>query len=237
MANWESVKALLDSSEQVILTIKVGSPASWRADVDNIARHLGIDPQQIINANPDMFDSGVTFKQNDRDYVPIIVKGSGGEGPGPDPDPEPDPGEDTAFNITNNISPLPAGSYYISQNYGTGGHGGTDLASPQGTEIGAVQYGIVARVQVWNGSTENDQSWGNMVIVNHGQTDGVQYYSLYAHMNSAPVVSVGQTVQKGQLLGYVGTSGESTGYHLHIEVWRGGYSTAYRVNPANYIPL
>lgn len=237
MASWESIKALLESNEQVILTIKVDTPASWRTDVNNIARHLGIDPQQIINANPDMFDSGVTFKQNDRDYVPIIVKGSGGEGPGPDPDPEPDPGEDTSFNITNNISPLPAGSYYISQNYGTGGHGGTDLASPQGTEICAVQYGIVARVQVWNGSTENDQSWGNMVIINHGQTDGVQYYSLYAHMNSTPVVSVGQTVQKGQLLGYVGTSGESTGYHLHIEVWRGGYSTAYRVNPANYIPF
>lgn len=235
MATWDSVKNLLNEQEQVILTIKVSSPSTWRSDVANIAKHLGIDVNQIINANADMFDSGVTFAQNNRDYVPIIVKGSGGSGPGPGPGPE--PGEGGPFNIENNISPLPDGSYYISQNYGTGGHGGTDLAAGMGTNIMAVNDGTVARVQIWNGSTESDQSWGNMAIINHGQTDGVSYYTLYAHMNSAPLVSVGDTVAKGQVIGYVGTSGESSGYHLHIEVWKGGYSTAYRTNPANYIPL
>lgn len=235
MASWDDVKALLTEQEQVILTLKVRSPSAWRADVNNIAKNLGIDPQEIINANADMFDTGVTFPQNDRDYVPIIIKGSGGSDPGPDPDP--DPGTDTAFTKSNNQSPLPSGSYYISQNYGDGGHGGTDLAAPQGTAISAVQYGIVSRVQIWNGSTSSDQSWGNMVIVNHGQTNGVQYYTLYAHMNSAPVVSVGQTVSKGQLLGYVGETGYATGFHLHIEVWKGGYSTAYRTNPADYVPF
>lgn len=235
MATWDSVKNLLNEQEQVILTIKVSSPAAWRGDVTNIAKHLGVDVNQIINANADLFDQGMSFVQNNRDYVPIIVKGSGGTGPGPGPDPE--PGEGGPFNIENNISPLPAGSYYISQQYGNGGHGGTDLAAGMGTNIMAVNDGTVARVQIWNGSTENDQSWGNMVIINHGQTDGTVYYTLYAHMNSAPIVNVGDSVKKGQVIGYVGTTGESSGYHLHIEVWKGGYSTAYRTNPANYIPL
>ena len=56
-------------------------------------------------------------------------------------------------------------------------------------------------------------------MITHGRADdGNTYATLYAHMNSAPVVSVGQTVTQGQLLGYVGTTGNSTGNHLHLEL-------------------
>ena len=48
--------------------------------------------------------------------------------------------------------------------------------------------------------------------------NGNTYSTLYAHMNSAPVVSVGQNVSKGQVLGYVGSTGNSTGNHLHLEM-------------------
>lgn len=48
--------------------------------------------------------------------------------------------------------------------------------------------------------------------------NGNTYSTLYAHMNSAPVVSVGQPVEKGKVLGYVGSTGNSTGNHLHLEM-------------------
>ncbi|WP_418600264.1 M23 family metallopeptidase [Gemmiger sp.] len=62
-------------------------------------------------------------------------------------------------------------------------------------------------------------SWGYYVQVYHGKDDnGNSYSTLYAHMNSAPIVSVGQSVSKGQRLGYVGSTGNSTGNHLHLEM-------------------
>ena len=65
----------------------------------------------------------------------------------------------------------------------------------------------------------NHWSWGYYVQVYHGKDDnGNTYSTLYAHMNSAPVVSVGQTVEKGKVLGYVGSTGNSTGNHLHLEM-------------------
>ena len=71
MATWDSVKNLLNEQEQVILTIKVSSPSTWKNDVSNIAKHLGIDVNQIINANADMFDRGASFVQNNRFDVSI----------------------------------------------------------------------------------------------------------------------------------------------------------------------
>ena len=71
-----------------------------------------------------------------------------------------------------------------------------------------------------------DSSYGNYVIVDHG--DG--YSSLYAHCSSLSV-SNGQTVSKGQQLGNVGSTGNSTGPHLHFEIRKDGV----RVNPANYL--
>ena len=62
-------------------------------------------------------------------------------------------------------------------------------------------------------------SYGYYVMIYHGTADdGNSYATLYAHMNSQPLVSVGQTVSKGQLIGHVGTTGNSTGNHLHLEM-------------------
>lgn len=101
---------------------------------------------------------------------------------------------------------------YVSCYFGGNGHRGTDYAAPGGTEIYAVSGGVVT-------AAAYHYSWGYYVQVYHGKDDnGNTYSTLYAHMNSAPVVSVGQPVEKGKILGYVGSTGNSTGNHLHLEM-------------------
>ena len=114
---------------------------------------------------------------------------------------------------------------YVSCYFGGNGHRGTDYAAPGGTEIYAVSGGVVtAAAYHW--------SWGYYVQVYHGKDDnGNTYSTLYAHMNSAPVVSVGQPVEKGEVLGYVGSTGNSTGNHLHLEMKVNGVLTSV----TNYI--
>ncbi len=121
----------------------------------------------------------------------------------------------------------PLDSYkYISCEYGSGGHKGRDYAAPGGTPIRAVASGQVITVQ-------SHYSYGYYVMIYHGTADdGNNYTTLYAHMNSWPPVSVGQTVSQGDVIGYVGSTGNSTGNHLHIELRQNGA----RINPALYIP-
>ena len=91
------------------------------------------------------------------------------------------------------------------------GHSGVDWPKGDGTPIPAIGNGTVIQV--------NAYSWaGNSVVIDHGVIDGEQIWSLYAHMNSYPPVSVGQAVTGGATIGYVGSTGQSTGPHLHLEV-------------------
>lgn len=119
----------------------------------------------------------------------------------------------------NFINPL--NSYkYISCYFGDGGHGGTDFAAPGGTEIHAMADGIVTNATY-------HYSYGYYVMITHGTADdGNTYATLYAHMNSAPLVSAGQAVTQGQTIGYVGTTGYSTGNHLHLEMRVNGVRTS-----------
>ena len=113
----------------------------------------------------------------------------------------------------------PMASYtYISCYYGNG-HTGVDFAAPAGTHIYAWKDGKITTAS-WCGS------YGNFVIVQHN--DGTT--SRYAHL-SGYACSVGQTVSKGQIIGYVGTTGNSTGNHLHFEIQVNGRF----VNPLNYL--
>ena len=98
-------------------------------------------------------------------------------------------------------------------------HNGVDLANSMGTPIYAARSGIVT-------VATHGKTYGEYVTINHG--DG--YSSLYAHMTHY-VVSKGQHVTKGQLIGYMGTSGRSNGPHLHFSIFYNGSS----VNPMNYI--
>jgi murein DD-endopeptidase MepM/ murein hydrolase activator NlpD len=70
------------------------------------------------------------------------------------------------------------------------------------------------------------------------QINGQTFTTLYAHMRSTPKVSSGQTVSEGQLLGYMGSTGDSTGKHLHFEIHEGSWnpSRSNSVNPRKYLP-
>jgi LysM repeat protein len=93
---------------------------------------------------------------------------------------------------------------------GIHGNNGVDLGAPSGTPIHAAAAGTVIISKgdgAWNGG------YGSYVVVSHA--NGTQ--TLYSHM-SRDIVSVGETVSKGEVIGYVGETGEATGYHLHFEV-------------------
>jgi murein DD-endopeptidase MepM/ murein hydrolase activator NlpD len=92
---------------------------------------------------------------------------------------------------------------------GIHGYNGVDLAAPIGTSILAAADGevIISRVGGWNGG------YGNYIVVRH--PNGTQ--TLYAH-TSRNNVSAGDTVYQGDVIGAIGTSGKSTGHHLHFEI-------------------
>ncbi|RHR11270.1 peptidase M23 [Pseudoflavonifractor sp. AF19-9AC] len=123
--------------------------------------------------------------------------------------------------------PLPSSWNTLSSLYGSrihpitgkpNNHTGIDIPASKNTNIYAAKSGVVTT------STYNS-SYGNYVVISH--SDGTS--TLYAHMNKR-AVSKGQTVSQGQVIGYVGTTGSSTGNHLHFEVRVNGN----RTDPVNY---
>lgn len=100
-------------------------------------------------------------------------------------------------------------------------HGGIDIAAPNGTPILAAKAGVVVISQYGS-------SYGNYVVLSH--PDGTR--TLYAHMSQRSV-SAGDTVRQGQTVGLVGSTGSSTGNHLHFETWTGSSSSS-RVNPMQF---
>lgn len=180
----------------------------------------------------------VTVFNPPADVYVIVAKGIGhlvlSGAPNP---PVPDPPVPTSNNFTlaNNGMPLPAGSYYVSQEFGNAGHRGIDLSTRKrpGIPVYCVQAGVVSALQRWNGSTAGSQSWGNMVLINHGATNGVTYTTRYAHLASLPNLNIGQSVVKGQQFATAGATGNVTGIHLHLEVTANGRL----VNPRKYVHI
>lgn len=125
--------------------------------------------------------------------------------------------------------PLPSSYTRISSRFGyrkhpiTGrpnNHGGIDLPAPKNTKIYAIRGGVVS-------ISDYSSSYGNYVVIQHD--NGIS--SLYAHMNSR-AVKANDIVKQGQVIGYVGTTGSSNGYHLHFEIRENGV----KVNPVLYYP-
>lgn len=100
-------------------------------------------------------------------------------------------------------------------------HGGVDIGAPGGTPILASAGGTVIHADYWS-------SFGNIVIIDHHNG----YWSYYAHMSKISVKAE-QTVEQGDKIGEVGTTGSSTGNHLHIEIRKNNGSE--RLNPADFI--
>jgi murein DD-endopeptidase MepM/ murein hydrolase activator NlpD len=98
-------------------------------------------------------------------------------------------------------------------------HGGVDIAADPGMSVRATADGIVSFAG-WSGNN------GNLVVLEHG----FGFSTFFAH-NKKILVTVGQKVKRGDILGYVGSTGNSTGPHVHYEVWQKGHS----VNPVKYL--
>ena len=130
---------------------------------------------------------------------------------------------DNAANSPRFICPV---KYKYISRFATNGHRGDDLCAAEGTEIYAAADGVVLAAQ-------EHYSWGNFVEIDHGtDADGLRWVTLYAHMKSCAVVP-GQTVTAGQVIGYVGHTGYTTGNACHFEMHVNGtlveprYFTAY----------
>lgn len=155
--------------------------------------------------------------------------------PIPEPEPTPTEAPEQDYSDASFGWPCP-GHYYISSPYGTRWgtlHKGIDIAQNQGAAVVASKSGTVIRAV--NTCTHNygkssnccGNGYGNHVIIMH---DDGTYSTLYGHMESV-TVSVGNYVSKGTTIGYVGSTGWSTGYHLHFEVRKNGTP----VDPSDYL--
>lgn len=116
--------------------------------------------------------------------------------------------------------------------FGTRGgkHFGVDIAKAGNVPIVAADDGTVSR-------SYNSSSYGETVFIKH-TINGEQYETVYAHLRSGSrTVSVGQTVKKGTIIGYMGSTGHSSGQHLHFELHKGlwNVSKSNAINPIPYL--
>ena len=110
-------------------------------------------------------------------------------------------------------------------------HRAIDLRAVVWTPVYAAEDGTVDWVQAWDGhSTSGDQSYGNLVRIRHADYNGGKLQTLYAHLSESRV-KYGQRVREGELIGYSGNTGHSTGPHLHFEARLNGA----RCNPLNWL--
>ncbi|MCF0133572.1 MAG: peptidoglycan DD-metalloendopeptidase family protein [Blautia sp.] len=140
---------------------------------------------------------------------------------------------DTVYSKTKNIWPLQTKHNQISSYFGyresPGGigstnHKGLDIAAPTGAPIYAIRSGVVYSIQ----TPDQSGGGGNYTVIYHGNNA----YSGYMHQSKfAKNLKVGAKVRKGQVIGYVGSTGNSTGPHLHLEIKINGV----HLNPLLYV--
>ncbi len=135
----------------------------------------------------------------------------------------------------------PTDGYFVREFDGCG-HDGVDIANGIGTPLRSIADGVVVkRSYAGNG-------YGNYTIIKHTLPNGRRIYSLYAHQNSVPIYGIGTFVLKGQQIGYMGTTGRSTGSHLHFSLFSesfevslndgclyGGWSHSYCYKPSRFV--
>ena len=203
-AETEVLKAQQEEAKADLL----GQKAEVQTVINDIKSNEKLTQQAIdeLNAAAKAMDAEIAKKEKELQAAIEAARKSGGNAY------QFDPG-------TGYYWPLPSNRVTVNSFFGprsdpfTGkksNHSGTDIGAPTGTEIYAAHGGVVLTSEMGSGS---NWSYGNFVVISRG--DGVT--TLYAHM-SKRAVKAGDTVSQGQLIGYVGTTGRSTGPHLHFEV-------------------
>jgi LysM repeat protein len=196
-------KALVEGQQLIILPISGVRHTVIKGDtIASIAKKYNGDADEIalyndLDKNKSLAVGKVILIPNGEVAQPVVVKkpASGGVKGG------------ASSSVTKGyfIRPIKGGK----KTQGLHGHNGVDLASSIGAEIYASAGGVViiSKMGGWNGG------YGNYVVIKHN--NGTQ--TLYAHMLRTNV-SVGQTVGQGQVIGYLGNTGNSTGPHVHFEI-------------------
>jgi LysM repeat protein len=180
--------------------------------LDSIAKRYSVDPSVIVEcpyndlAEPYELQPGqrVVVPGGTRPLVPRYVQATA------------PPPSDAPLGTGNFMWPA---SGYLTQGYWLG-HQAIDIGASTGTPIYAADTGYIAATG-WMGG------YGNYIIVNHGNG----FETLYAHLSEIRVIA-GQGVQRGHLIGLMGSTGRSTGPHLHFEVRQGGVKR----NPLGFLP-
>lgn len=201
----------------VLYTVKKGDTISkiaktYKSDTDKISTINGIESERALVVGTE------------------IILPDGKLPPPPTPKKAPSV---TPKNIANIFTPpadtsgstgmiWPVASRRITQYWRGSRHTGLDVGAPTGTAIYAADDGIVT-TSGWNRG-----GYGNMIVVDHG--NGV--FTRYGHASKL-LVSAGDVVHKGDVIAHVGSTGRSTGPHLHFEVMTG--NSSHRVNPLTYV--
>lgn len=169
----------------------------FKAQVADILNDPLNQANHDLTANPPVLTVGafLMVPGGEKPYVRPVVRTSGV------------PPKGAAVGTKNFMWPTSA---CISQ-YFWARHPGIDLANSKGTPVIAADAGYVEAVG-WDSS-----GYGNMILINHGNG----YLTRYAHLSDF-AVQVGQSVNRGQLIGHIGSTGRSTGPHLHFEIIQNG---------------
>ncbi|MDE6110450.1 MAG: peptidoglycan DD-metalloendopeptidase family protein [Eubacterium sp.] len=133
--------------------------------------------------------------------------------------------------------PVPSQKTITCGFYGYPNHNGSDFACSMNSNVVAAESGTVIISDDLFNEDGSYRSYGRYIVILHDKPtkSGDSVYTLYAH-NSVRLVSEGQRVEKGQLIAYSGSTGNSSGPHCHFEVRTPTASSADRKNPADYLP-
>ena len=230
-AEQEALKKVLDT-KQTELDAQIEAAYLLIANVDDLAEDAQAEYAAIAAAEAEAEKevAALIAKKQAEEAAAAAAraaeqgKNSGGSGGGSTSNPG--AGYASAASLTSLSWPVPSYSIITSRfggrNAPTAGassnHGGLDIGAQQGATIIASEAGEIM-------AADYNSGYGNYVMINHG--NGI--VTLYGHMTSY-CVSYGETVSKGQTIGYVGSTGVSTGPHLHYEIRLNGE----RVDPAQY---
>ena len=221
------LRTSLEEKQEELLTLE----AEAASVLNDLRTARGELEDEHAHMEDDLYDLGAELEEllQSEQWADIedddTTIGGGYEDDGDDDDDDDDGGYTPPSYGGSLAWPCP-GYAYISSYWGDGrGHKGIDLAAVRGTPILAAESGTVVRA--WTADSWG-MGWGYHVLIKHDNT----YSTLYAHACEL-VVYEGQYVERGQLIAYVGNTGNSFGNHLHFEVYQNGV----RVDPAPYLGL
>lgn len=232
----EEEKEVLQAQKAKLETLKVQQEKDQQAQLvilkelhqkqDDIHKHMEQEQREIDAAQREI-EQVVRQIQEERERKRREAEERKNQNDGVDPTPDAPDLIGSGFR-----NPMNSGTYYLSSRYGwrthpisghRSYHGGNDLAAPYGTPIYASDSGTV----LYSGPA---RGFGNWIVIDHNNG----YLSVYGHMYSNQLyVSPGQQVSKGQNIAGVGSSGQSTGAHLHFEIHKN--SLGNRVDPNSFI--